>query len=249
VKAVWSGKPMIDAVRDRWRDLIGALLNHSLPPTPALIPPSDAAMALWASAHDKLEALRHGEPDDRMRAARSKLIGLIPRLSLIFQMVSAASGEGHAMVRLIDATSMKRAITVVDWATRETKRVYAMLASEIPSKEQEDTDEKMIRYIQKHGGQVTARNLMRSFRRFRTSATLAHEYLDSMVQDGMGHWELIETGGRTASVFILKAIPPGDTSPTPKGVRGDTSAVLDAPGASVTVTAVTTETRELCDGV
>ena len=41
-----------------------------------------------------------------MRAARSKLIGLIPRLSLIFQMVSAASGERHATVRAIDELSM-----------------------------------------------------------------------------------------------------------------------------------------------
>jgi hypothetical protein len=48
---------------------------------------------------------------------------------------------------------------------------------------------------------------------------------------------------RTTSVFIRKPLPPGDTSPPPEGVSGDTSPVFEAPRASVTVTAVTTQDK------
>ena len=106
------------------------MLDTPLPEQPALIPPSDAAMRLWAHAHNHLERDRFAERDDRMRAARAKLIGAIPRLALILQCVSAASGDGSAGVRFIDETSMTRAIVLAEWFTRETARVYGLLADD-----------------------------------------------------------------------------------------------------------------------
>src|SRR5439155_24533638 len=107
-QAKWTDTPGPGAVRDGWRDVLYALLDMPLPVQPALIPPSDATMRLWARAHDRMEAERYTETDDRMRAARAKLIGAIPRLALIFQCVSAASGEKNATVRYIDEASMGR---------------------------------------------------------------------------------------------------------------------------------------------
>jgi hypothetical protein len=249
LRSTWSNVEMREQARSGWRDLIVGLLSHPLPETPALIPPSDAAMTLWAIAHDRLEGERHQEPDDRLRAARSKLIGMIPRLSLIFQMVSAASGERHAQVRLIDELSMRRAVAVAEWGTRETSRVYGMLATQ-----GDDSDEtKVIRVIEDRGGQITTRQLMRSCRMFRASAEKAEGYLESMVHDGLGHWEHRSTGGHPARMFILNSScdgavsggNSGDRSPPSGGVSGDTSpdgAIANK--ACVTVTAVTGELQE-----
>jgi hypothetical protein len=213
------------------------MLNHPLPATPALIAPSAVAMSLWAKAHDRLEAERHAEPDDRLRAARSKLIGLIPRLSLVFQVVSAASGEGNATVKVIDETSMQRAITIAQWATRETKRVYAMLAVEAKGGD----ESAVIRLIESRGGQITARGLMHASRQFRSSASAAEAYLNSMVKDGLGRWEWRTTGGRPSHVFVLNGPISGNTSPLPEGINSNSSPALNsASGAFVTVTSVTT---------
>lgn len=247
-QATWSQKPMSEAARDGWGQLIDTLLAQALPPDPALIPPTEAAMSIWQGAHDRLEAERYREPDDRVRAARSKLIGLVPRLSLIFQMVSAATGEQHAMVRVIDHLSMSRAVAVVEWATRETKRVYALLA-EVEADRLAggaDDDESIIRLIEDRGGQITTRELMRNCRPFRSSAGKAEAYLSGMERDGLGKWEWQRTGGRPTRVFRLHPVRAlgGDKSPPQEGGDGDKTPDPSAPGAFVSVTTVTGDEDE-----
>lgn len=189
-QATWSDAAVADDLRDGWRDLLHGLLDMPLPEQPALIPPSDAAMRLWAQAHDRLEVERHRESDDRMRAARAKLIGVIPRLALIFQCVSAASGEKQATVRFIDQTSMERAIELAEWFTRETRRVYGVLADDGHG------EDDILRRIEANDGTVTVRELMWWSRAtFRTSA-IAESYLDSLANEGVGRWEWSQQLGR-----------------------------------------------------
>jgi hypothetical protein len=128
--ATWRAGGVSDAARDGWCYVLSGLLDTPFPEHTALIAPSDAAMRLWAEAHDRLEQERHAERDDRMRAARAKLIGAIPRLSLILQCVSAVSEELSASLRCIDELSMSRAIKLAEWFTREVGRVYGLLADE-----------------------------------------------------------------------------------------------------------------------
>jgi hypothetical protein len=208
-KATWQDFEVPNEVRDSWRDLLHALLNTPLPEHPVLIPPSDVAKSLWARAHDRLEAERHSESDDRMRAARAKLIGLIPRLALIIQCVSAASGEQNATIRSIDETSMTRAVELAEWFTRETGRVYGLLA-------EDGDDNDIIDRIESNGGIITPRELARRCYALRSRGS-AEAYLNELVRDAIGKWGYAHqgsAGGRPSRVFILNRFRDGgDTSP------------------------------------
>jgi hypothetical protein len=141
-----------------------------------------------------------------MRAARAKLIGVIPRLALIFQMVSAASGERSASVRFIDEVSMTRAIVLAEWFTNEAKRVYGLLADE-------DGEEDILARIERNGGSITPRELMRWSRaQFRT-VSLAESFLESLVHDGVGRWQWRHARRRPSREFVLLYRGDGDKSP------------------------------------
>jgi hypothetical protein len=221
-QATWNAGGIANSAREGWSTLLATMLDAPLPEQPAPIPPSDAAMRLWAKAHDHLEQQRFAEPDDRMRAARAKLIGVIPRLSLIFQCVSSASGEGSASVRFIDEVSMTRAIVLAEWFTNEAKRVYCLLADE-------DSEEDILARIERNGS-VTPRELMRWSRaQFRTVA-LAESFLESLVHEGVGRWEWRHTRGRPSRAFTLLHRGDGDKTPIGAGESGGSVTVTNGNG-------------------
>jgi hypothetical protein len=90
---------------------------------------------------------------------------------------------------------MSRAITLADWFTHEAGRVYGLLANE-------GGEDDILSRIAANGGTVSARELMRRSREFRTVA-LAQSYLESLVRDGVGRWAWRQTGGRPSHVFTL----------------------------------------------
>lgn len=227
-RATWTADGIADNVREAWNNLLIALLAMPVPEKPLLIAPTDGAMSLWASAHDRLDAERYNEPDDRMRAARAKLIGLIPRLALVLEIVYAASDQRPA-VRSISDASMGSAIAISEWARYETARVYGLLSIETEG----DDDDAIIRRIQDAGGQCSVRNLMQWSRQFRGSATAAESYLASLAKDGAGRWEWQNTAGRPVRVFILCVGGDGNRTPTSDPENG--ASVTEA---SVTVTAL-----------
>jgi hypothetical protein len=222
-QATWSDGGVSEAARENWGGLLGRMLDTPLPEHPALIPPSDAAMRQWAHAHDLLERDRFNEADDRMRAARAKLIGVIPRLALIFQCVSAASGERTAGVRFIDEVSMTRAIVLAEWFTREAGRVYGLLVDE-------EGEDDILARIERNGGSVTPRELMRWSRaQFRTVA-LAESFLESLVHDCVGRWEWRRTRGRPSRVFTPLYRGDGDKTPPGAGENGHSVTVISGNG-------------------
>jgi hypothetical protein len=183
-------------------------------------------MRLWAAAHDRLEAERHVEVDDRMRAARAKLIGAIPRAALVFQCVSAASGEKSASFRFIDELSMARAIELVEWFGRETARVYGLLI-------QADDEDDIIRRIDANGGYVSPRELMHWSREFRGGVKIAESYLEELVEQGIGRWAWGTQGGcgRQRKLFVLLA-GNGNTNSTGASANGNSVTVTGASGKS-----------------
>ena len=222
--ATWTSEGVPDAARKAWGGVLGGLLDLPLPEHPALVAPSDGAMRLWAEAHDRLERERFAEPDDRIRAARAKLIGVIPRLSLIIQCVAAASGDGPPGVRLIDEGSMAQAVRLAEWFTHETRRVYGVLEG--------DAEEDILARIAANGGKVTVRELMRWSRAEFPSAQVADAYLQMLVEDGVGMWVFPRpgtTGGRPKRIFTLLRGDDNDQSPPGTATNG----------GSVTVTSVT----------
>ena len=98
--------------------------------------------------------------------------------------------------------SIDAGVTIARWFAHEAARVHLALY---------ETDEdrghwQIIELIQRRGGSVTARELMRSSRQYPTAAD-AESALDDLAKAGIGRWE--------------------DSGPTPQGGRPTRRLVLD----------------------
>ena len=142
----------------------------------------------------------HAELTDDLSAAWSKLEGYVARFALILHLARAATGEVDETV--VDLTSLEAGIVLSRWFGREAKRIYAMLAESNGDGERR----KLIEWIDRKGGSVTARELQMGPRRFRESTEVAELALADLVTAGFGRWEPIPTtpkGGRDSRRFVL----------------------------------------------
>jgi hypothetical protein len=199
IQGRWTDEGISELIRDAWRDSLYAILGVPLQDKPILIPVSSEAMRLFSQAYDRLEADRFSEPDGRMRAARAKLNGAIPRIALIHDAMTNVVEGGS--IRSISDRAMRSAIEMVEWCIYETRRVYGILANE------GDEDE-VLRLIESFGGVITPRRLAQRVRSVRT-VDAAESYLSSLVKDGMGRWQFLKPspkGGRPSKVFVLKNV-------------------------------------------
>jgi hypothetical protein len=204
----WTAEGIPDRTRCGWRDSLRGLLDLVPSERPALLEPSRTAMELFASAHDRMESERHAEKDDAMRAARAKLIGAVPRIALIHEAVTAAMiGEP---IRAIGEIAMKSAIRIVDWCTRETKRVYGLLIA----------GDDAMRIIESCGGMIAPRQLAQRCWSIRT-VSAAEDYLCSLVAEGAGKWTFLKPspkGGRPSRVFMMRFLYDTAAGNTESGV-------------------------------
>lgn len=80
----------------------------------------------------------------------------------------------------------------------------------------------LVELVQRHGGSVTARQLMRSSRAYPTSEA-AEEALNGLVQDRLGRWEdagPTEQGGRPTRRFVLADSTDTDITPERSAAAG-----------------------------
>ncbi|MEO2046370.1 MAG: hypothetical protein ABGX16_07335 [Pirellulales bacterium] len=99
---------------------------------------------------------------------------------------------------------MLSAIELSDWFGGEAKRVYCLFTES----EQEEENRKLIEWVHRHGGQVTARELQKNLSRYGTSA-LANEVLEELVKTGHGRWQPVPSGpkgGQPTRVFLIADI-------------------------------------------
>jgi hypothetical protein len=102
---------------------------------------------------------------------------------------------------MVDATSMAAGIALSRWFSQEAKRVYGMLA-------EGQTDEhrrKLAERIERLGGTITAYELKRHARQYR-STDQAEAALQDLVDRGFGAWTAYSPGahgGRAWRVFVL----------------------------------------------
>ena len=154
------------------------------------------------------QGAEHVELSDDLSAAWSKLEGYAARFALILQLVRATTGEADETI--VDETSMDAGITLSHWFGREAKRIYAMLGESNGDGEQR----KLVEWIDRKGGSVTAREVQQGHRRFKT-ADDAETALDELVKAGRGCWEPVSTtpkGGRSSRRFTLST-PSTSTKP------------------------------------
>ncbi|QQE12724.1 DUF3987 domain-containing protein [Planctomycetota bacterium] len=164
--------------------------------------PLDAeAQQIWINFyndHNQRQANLAGD----LAAAWSKLEAYAARLALLVHMIRIADGDSDANSECIDSLSMIQAIELIGWFCNETKRVYSMLREDESSREYRQ----IIELVQKKGGRITPRDLMRSGPCYK-SVDAAKQKLDALVLAGIGEWVSAPTsqqGGRPTQQFVLK---------------------------------------------
>ncbi len=219
--AKWTDAELPEAVADRWKELLAALL--ALPPgaddagnpRPRFIRIGRDAMPRWIEWHDTHAQECAEIQDDDLRAHFAKLKGACVRFALVFACVDVAVG-GRA-VGFLGPEIMERAIAVTEWFKYEARRVYATL-----SETGDERDRRALAdWIANRGGTTTARDLAHGLRRFRGQVTAAKAALDDLAAAGVGVWEHLapgQQGGRPSAIFRLKAVSP---SPKPQIDRAE----------------------------
>jgi hypothetical protein len=169
-------------------------------PAPFAMPLSDAAKGAWVPYFNRHRIELSGLDDD-LAAAWSKLEAYTARFALIFQLCSWAAGEDGASEQRIDEIAMQNAIALSDWFGGEARRVYGLFSET----EADRQDRELVELIKRKGGEITARELMRSSRRFTTAAE-AEGALDDLSRAGRGQWIPVQPGpqgGKPTRIFRL----------------------------------------------
>jgi len=214
----------IEAVFDKLYSL-EPMIDEEGEAQPVIVPLSVDGKAAWVDFYNE-HAQEQAELTGDLAAAWSKLECYAARLALVIHFVRCAAGDSSlATGSQIDATSVKAGVQLSQWFGNEARRVYAILGE---SDEQRD-QRRLIELIQRKGGSVTVRDLMRSARMF-PDADVAKQTLDELDKAGYGHWEdppIGQTGGRPTRRFVLAPGVDTDTTLDSSTVSGvvSTSAV------------------------
>jgi hypothetical protein len=134
-------------------------------------------------------AIEQAELSGDLAAGWSKLEEAAGRLALILHFVRLASGEPLARQGAVDAESVSKAVRLVEWFKREARRVYGMIHED----EDGQGESRLLDWIRKRGGSVTARDVLSSGPSpLRKSATTARDALAGLVASGAATW--VEAG-------------------------------------------------------
>lgn len=172
-------------------------------PRPVLIPLSPDGRMAWIEFYNDFAAEQASQTGS-IAAAMSKLEGCAGRLALVIHLVRCASGELN-LGDPIDDRSVGIGVHLVRWFLHETRRVYAILAETDEDRE----NRRLIELVQRIGGEITVKDIMRSSRMFSNSSE-AESALQGLVDSGEGVWNTLKPGpkgGRPSKKFRLIAIP------------------------------------------
>jgi len=173
--------------------------NERGDPEPRALPLDDEAKEVWEDYYNSLNADMAGA-DERTRAMLSKLEGGAARLALVVHLGRLAGGESADPHR-IDGESMRRGVALATWFRHEGERVYGRLGET----ETDGERRTLVELIERKGGDVSARDLMRASRRFATAAE-AEAALGDLAEAGVGRWVQPAQAGRgkpKARRFVL----------------------------------------------
>ncbi len=148
-----------------------------------------------------------------LASAWSKLEEYPARLALVFACLDwAASGESSDALVQVDLHNMENGIKLGHWFKREARRVYALLED----LQVNQTQAKLLNWINRKGGTVTVREVQQGWREFNTSRE-AEMALDALVRVGHGIWEPSATGraGQPTRRFVLSR--PSTSTPKTRG--------------------------------
>jgi len=191
-------------------------------PCPVVVPLSADGKAAWVQFYNA-HAEEHEALTGDLSAAWSKLEGYAARLALVIHCVRWAIDDPTlATMDEIDAESVKAGVRLSRWFGNEARRVYAILGE---NDEQRDR-RRLVELIQRKGGSVTVRDLMRSTRMF-ADAESAEQALDELGKAGYGRWEtppIGPAGGHPTRRFVLDPGVDADETSNSRMVSGVVSA-------------------------
>jgi len=200
----------IAAILDRLYEL-QAVFGDDSDPRPVILGLTPEGKAEWVRFYNR-HAEEHTELAGDLSAAWSKLEGGTARLALVIHLTRWAAGDPTLTTpEAVDAVSIAAGVRLSRWFGHEARRVYAMLDESDEAREHR----RLVELIQRKGGSVVPRDLMRSSREYRRAAD-AESALDDLVQAGIGRWEDSGTtaqGGRPTRRFVLVDGADVDTTP------------------------------------
>lgn len=185
---IWTKRGITQSTESDWANLLRGLIelepevDATGDPTPRLVMLSSEAERLFALWHNDTGRSLQEIADDDQYAHVAKLKGICVRMALILACVdSVVAGEP---LRDIEARHMQSAIEIAGWFKHESDRVYFALSGS----DDDRARRRLAELIQRKGGTVTARELMRSSRAFKT-VNDSEAALRDLADGGFGTWE------------------------------------------------------------
>jgi DNA polymerase I-like protein with 3'-5' exonuclease and polymerase domains len=238
----WSDLEIDPQVREAYEAAVRKLLELGMDkddngnPEPFVVRMTPEARAAWVRFYDEWGETQEGLDGD-LAAAFSKLEAYAARFALLHHVVThlPRTGSDELDVRdpsdPVDVESMTAGVELARWFAYEAERVYAMLGE----KEEDTAERRLVEFIRRKGGAISARELQRANGRKYPTVAVAECALDGLATAGYGSWVERPTtaeGGRPTKDFVLCPTPDEtDETSTQDGAAGQVTS--DTPGGPV----------------
>ncbi|MCC6427495.1 MAG: DUF3987 domain-containing protein [Phycisphaerales bacterium] len=183
---------------------------------PRLVRLADDGKAAWVRFYNE-HATEQAELSGDLSAAWSKLEGYAARIALVVHLTRWAGNDATLRdASRVDEASIAAGVVLARWFVDEARRVYAILSESDDDRE----TRRLVDWIERKGGTVTARDLTHGVRAYRGDPDAAERALSALVEAGIGHWEADAhgpKGGRPAQRFRLVSTVTVTETPTNAG--------------------------------
>ncbi|MGL4513093.1 MAG: DUF3987 domain-containing protein, partial [Lacipirellulaceae bacterium] len=197
----WTDDEVSERTTRAWADRLTDLLDleFALPEGDSDAPePIDCRLSRDAQRRWIAFVNEHGaegmERDGAELAAWSKLEGYAARLALVLHLIEDPEGAE------VSLDTLEHAIELVGWFAGEAERFYRGAKADPKLA----LAEKLVAWIEARGGEVTARDLAKGPRQYRSSDA-AERGLQALVDAGLGAWRVSASATNQARVFTLAA--------------------------------------------
>lgn len=216
----WSERTVSQAVQGRITKVFDHLYGLSFNtdnfgrPEPVRIPFTTTGKPAYKKFYNE-HAQEAAELSGELASAWMKLEAYCARFALVIHLVRVASHSPPPEdLNAIDAKSVESAVSLTRWFGHEIKRAYLALNGDDVQQEHRE----LAHLIQRKGGRITVRELMRSSRKYRGSVKNAEAALDGLADAGLASLGVDDhggLGGRPVDVYELVA-GGGDGNRTPQ---------------------------------
>lgn len=226
-RSKWTDAVVPSDITNRTLELFSRLwelapCNSEYGPQPLELSLDPDAKEIFVAFYNECGGVAFESPDHEA-AAWNKLPGYAARCSLIGQL--ARDPESIS----ISAEVMQAGCELMRWQGRETTRVYSALV-ETPAQRDQRT---LLEFIERHGGLVTVRDVMRNCWRLKNQRDQAEFELSMLVKSGFGRWVEKRTGTRGPKTLYFQLLR--TSTPTGFGTsrgKSEKPVGVDAPNNS-----------------